>query len=62
MIDEKGTEENQWIGKNNYYKSLILEGTFRLGEIVHVKIIKTDQFGLYAKPTKTQNQTVIVKS
>ena len=61
MIDEKGTQENQWIGKNNYYKPIILEGQFTLGEIVHVKISKTDQFGLYAKQTKIQNQTIIIK-
>jgi threonylcarbamoyladenosine tRNA methylthiotransferase CDKAL1 len=46
IIDEKGKSENQWIGRNGSYKPVIVEGDFRLGDIVDVKIMKTDTFHL----------------
>jgi len=49
IIDEKGRDENQWSGRNEYYKPIIVEGDFKLGEIVKVKIYKTERFALLGK-------------
>ena len=38
VIDEKGREEKQWIGRNFAYKPVVMEGNFKLGDIVKVKI------------------------
>ena len=37
IIDEPG-KENTWIGRNYAYKQVIVEGNFRIGDIVQVKI------------------------
>ena len=31
IIDEKGKELRQWIGRNDSYKQIIVEGDFKLG-------------------------------
>ena len=38
MITEKGSEEGQWKGRNDYYKEILLSGNFKLGQKVEVKI------------------------
>ena len=46
IIDEIGTEENQFIGRNSSYKPVIVEGEFKLGQILNVKIVKTTTWDL----------------
>ncbi|PIZ51753.1 hypothetical protein COY27_02420 [Candidatus Woesearchaeota archaeon CG_4_10_14_0_2_um_filter_33_13] len=46
IIDEIGTEPNQFIGRNASYKPIIVNGAFKLGDIVKVKIVKTTTFDL----------------
>ncbi len=46
LIEQKGREEQQWIGRNEYYKPVIVEGNFTLGAMVKVRIMKTDTSGL----------------
>ncbi len=46
IIDEPGKEENQFIGRNNSYKPVIIEGNFKLGQTVNVKIVKTTTWDL----------------
>ncbi|MEW5896799.1 MAG: tRNA (N(6)-L-threonylcarbamoyladenosine(37)-C(2))-methylthiotransferase [Nanoarchaeota archaeon] len=46
IIDEKGKEENQWIGRNRSYKPVVVSGIFKLGDIVKVKIAKRGVFEL----------------
>ncbi len=59
LIDEKGKKENQWIGRNSYYKQIILEGYYKLGDVVRVEIIKTDTFSLFAKSTAEKKSKVV---
>ncbi|MFH1276124.1 MAG: tRNA (N(6)-L-threonylcarbamoyladenosine(37)-C(2))-methylthiotransferase [Candidatus Woesearchaeota archaeon] len=55
IIDEKNTNSNennsgnQWIGRNQSYKPIIVEGDFKLGDIINIKIIKTGIFDLQGK-------------
>ncbi len=60
IIDEKGKKPGQWIGRNEYYKQIILETNqtnnvqdtsihYKLGEKVQVKVTRTDTFALYAE-------------
>ena len=46
IIDEKGKEEKQWIGRNDSYKQVIVEGDFKLGDKVKVQIVKAETFDL----------------
>ena len=46
IVDEKSKEDQQWIGRNDSYKPVIVEGSFKLGDIVKVKIVKTSTFDL----------------
>jgi threonylcarbamoyladenosine tRNA methylthiotransferase CDKAL1 len=46
LIDERGKEEGQWIGRNDSYKQIIVTGNLKLGEKVKVKINKTTVFDL----------------
>lgn len=46
IIDEPGTTGNQWAGRNDYYKKILVEGNFRLGDVLRVKITKAGIFGL----------------
>ncbi len=46
IIDEKGHEEGQWIGRNYAYKQVIVEGNYKLGDVVTVQIGKTGIFDL----------------
>lgn len=48
IIDEKG-EGPQWIGRNEYYKPVIVEGNLKLGDLLKVKIIKFGKFELRGK-------------
>jgi len=49
IIDEKGSDENQWSGRNEYYKPVIVEGDFKIGQTLRVKITKTERFALLGK-------------
>ncbi len=46
LIDEKGKEERQWIGRNFAYKPVLIQGDFKLGDIVNVKIVRSGMFEL----------------
>lgn len=49
LIDEKGKEERQWIGRNDSYKQIIVEGDFKLGDKIKVHIVKAEKFDLRGK-------------
>lgn len=46
IIDEKGAQPKEWIGHNEYYKPVIVEGEYQLGDTVKIKIMKTGRWGL----------------
>jgi threonylcarbamoyladenosine tRNA methylthiotransferase CDKAL1 len=46
LIDEKGKGEGQWIGRNYAYKQIIVEGDYKLGEKLDVKIVRAERFCL----------------
>jgi len=46
LIDEKGKEAGQWIGRNYAYKQVLVEGDFKLGDQVTVQIVKAETFDL----------------
>ena len=45
LIDEKGKLDS-WIGRNEYYKPVIVKGSFKLGDELEVKITDATAFGL----------------
>lgn len=45
LIDEKGTHDS-WIGRNDYYKPVIVKGKFKLGDELDVKITDATTFDL----------------
>jgi MiaB-like tRNA modifying enzyme len=47
LIDEKGKDET-WIGRNFAYKPVIVEGNYKLGDTLNVKIKKVTPFDLRA--------------
>jgi len=49
IVDEKSKEDNQWIGKNPSYKQVIIEGDFKLGQKLKVKIVKINAYDLRAE-------------
>lgn len=49
IVDEKGKEEKQWIGRNSSYKQIIVEGDYKLGDKLQVQIVKAEMFDLRAK-------------
>ncbi|MDO8510716.1 MAG: tRNA (N(6)-L-threonylcarbamoyladenosine(37)-C(2))-methylthiotransferase [Nanoarchaeota archaeon] len=49
LIDEKGRESGQWMGRNNSYKQIIVEGDFKLGDMLQVQIVKAETFDLRGK-------------
>ncbi|MDP3698416.1 MAG: tRNA (N(6)-L-threonylcarbamoyladenosine(37)-C(2))-methylthiotransferase [Nanoarchaeota archaeon] len=49
IIDEKGKEERQWIGRNDSYKQIVVEGDFKLGDKLKVQIVKAETFELRGK-------------
>jgi MiaB-like tRNA modifying enzyme len=49
LIDEQGKEgTNQWIGRNYAYKQVVLEGNYRIGQRVNVKVMNTTKYDLRA--------------
>lgn len=46
IIDEKGELPRQWIGRNYAYKQVIVEGDYKMGDVVSVKIEKANTFDL----------------
>jgi tRNA A37 methylthiotransferase MiaB len=48
IIDEKG-KENTMVGRNFAYKPVIVEGSFKLGDLIKVKVEKTTPHDLRAK-------------
>src|SRR3989344_893885 len=42
LIHEKGTEGQQWIGRNQSYKPIIVEGQYKIGDALLVKIEKAE--------------------
>ena len=49
IIDEKGKEENQWIGRNGSYKPVIVNGNYKLGQILRINVKKTTDWDLRGK-------------
>ena len=49
VISEKGKEKGQWTGRNDSYKPVIVEGDYKLGDVLRVKVVKTGMFDLQAK-------------
>ncbi len=46
IIDEKGRDAGQWAGRNESYKPVIVEGDYRIGDRVKVRIAKAGTFEL----------------
>ena len=46
FIDENGTVENSWIGRNYCYKPVVVKGNFKLGDEIDVKIVDATSFDL----------------
>lgn len=52
ILTEKGPEQYQWVGRNPAYKPVIVEGNFKIGDIVNVQIIRAGTFELRAELVK----------
>ncbi len=52
IIDEKGAVDNQWMGHNFAYKPVIVEGDYKLGDVLNVKVVKTTTFDLRGEVVK----------
>ena len=48
-IGEKGKFENQWIGRNDSYKPVIVEGDYKIGDVLKVKAVKAGTYDVRAK-------------
>ena len=46
-INEKG-KNNTWIGRNDFYKQVIVEGNYNLGDKIKVKVVNTTTWDLRA--------------
>ncbi len=46
VINEPGSKPGQWVGRNFAYKPVLVEGNFRLGETLSVKITTVGTFDL----------------
>ncbi|MEM4260592.1 MAG: tRNA (N(6)-L-threonylcarbamoyladenosine(37)-C(2))-methylthiotransferase [Candidatus Woesearchaeota archaeon] len=53
IIDEVG-KNNTFIGRNDYYKSIILKGNYEIGDCVDVKIVQSSIHDLIAGTEKSQ--------
>ena len=49
IIDEKGKESGQWMGRNDSYKQVMVEGDYKLGDKIRVVIVKAEKFDLRGK-------------
>jgi len=49
IVDEKGKNPREWKARNFAYKAVLLEGDFKLGDKVKVKIVRTTIFDLVGK-------------
>jgi len=49
IIEEKGKEGQQWIGRNESYKPIIVEGQYKIGDTLLVKIEKAEMILLRGK-------------
>lgn len=49
IIDEYGKEEGTMMGRNEYYKPVVVPGTYPFGKSVHVTIIAADTFCLISE-------------
>ena len=58
LIDQKGKEDGQWIGRNDSYKQVIIEGDYKLGDVVEVKVEKAKTFDLRAKVLQTSIESI----
>ena len=52
LIDEKGRNDS-WIGRNEFYKPVIVKGNFKLGDEVGVKINEATTFDLRGRCQET---------
>jgi threonylcarbamoyladenosine tRNA methylthiotransferase CDKAL1 len=48
IINEKG-KDLQWLGRNYAYKQIAVQGEFKLGDAIRVKIVKAEKFCLIGK-------------
>ncbi len=51
LIDEKGTLEGTWIGRNDWYKQVVVAGELALGQRIKVKITDATKFDLRGEVT-----------
>ncbi|MEK6942581.1 MAG: tRNA (N(6)-L-threonylcarbamoyladenosine(37)-C(2))-methylthiotransferase [Nanoarchaeota archaeon] len=49
IIDEIGTLEGSWIGRNECYRPVIVKGDYKLGDILDVEIFDATKFDLRGK-------------
>jgi len=52
VIDESGKQPQEWIGRNKYYKPVIIEGDFKIGDEARIRIIKTGRWELRGGESK----------
>lgn len=52
IIDEKGKEDREWIGRNEAYKQVIVRGDYKIGDLIKVKINKAETFALIGKEVR----------
>lgn len=45
LIDEQGKYDS-WIGRNDYYKPVVVKGNLKLGDEINIRITDTTSFGL----------------
>lgn len=55
LIDENGRESGQWIGRNDSYKKIIVEGDYKIGDKLKVRIVKAETFDLRGKVIGYEN-------
>ena len=48
-IEQKGTEAGQWLGRNNSFKQVIIEGNYKIGDTIKIIITRAETFGLRGK-------------
>jgi MiaB-like tRNA modifying enzyme len=58
LIDQKGKEDGQWIGRNDSYKKIIVEGDYKFGDFVEVRVEKANIFDLRGKVLKTKIESI----
>jgi len=60
IISQNGDELNQWIGRNESYKQVIVHGDYRPGQVIKIKVNKIDNFFIFATEIGMENKNRVV--